>query len=445
MVHTPFPYQEEGATFLVAHPRGLLADEMGVGKTGQALLAACRNLKAPRILTLTPANVRAGWVKALPSFIENPPEIRVMQNSNDTPLATGITVCSYDMAIREPMRSKLLAMPWDVLILDEGHYLKDHTSKRTKLVYGARCDGGPNSLLGNSFYCWPLTGTPTPNHAGELFPMLKAFGLYKGSYMDFIYKYCDVIDGDYGPKVMGTKKKMIPELKQMIQSCTLRRKWSEVESQRPELMTDVMVIDPSECDAELLAELNKVEKGATGKALLAWLKAEEREPLDDLEMAGYRRLTGLIKVKPIAARIAEELELGIMDKVLVFAHHRQVVENIAAELATYNPAVAYGGMTDAAKQRAFEKFKTDPTCRVLDANLLVAGAGVDGFQHVCSNIVFVESSWVPGDNDQAIRRLYRTGQKHGVRVRFPSVAGTLDDAMAEVQARKAADIENIFS
>ena len=60
-----------------------------------------------------------------------------------------------------------MALPWDVLILDEGHVLKNPEAKKTRFVYGHKLDG-KGALVGNAANVFLLTGTPMPNNAGEL-------------------------------------------------------------------------------------------------------------------------------------------------------------------------------------------------------------------------------------------------------------------------------------
>lgn len=439
----PFPYQLEGQQFLTSRTRGLLADEMGVGKTGQAILSWSK-LGAERVLVICPANVRSGWAKALPDFCEKPLPARVMLTAGNDPLAKGLTICSYDLGIRETMKKKLLAMPWDVVVCDEEHYLKERDSKRTELVLGKRCEAGPGSLIADADYFWGLSGTPAPNHAGELYPILKAFGLYRGGYLEFINHFCVVLETLYGPKVVKTKPEKLAELKALLKTFMLRRKWADVQKDRPDILFSQIFIDSSDCDTDLLAQLMEEEEGEEAQALNDILAGELDELPDGMQFARFRRLTGLVKVKPLTRQIGEELEMGMMDKVLVWAVHREVVEGIAAGLNRFGASMLYGGMAPSVKDAVLDKFKRDPNNRVLVMNITAGGTGIDGLQHVAADEIFAESSWALHENEQATRRLYRTGQKRHVRSRYASVANTLDEQIQKVLVRKAADIKNIL-
>lgn len=443
----PFPYQLEGASFLASKSRALLADEMGVGKTGQSLMA-CEHVGAKRVLVMAPANVRSGWVRAIPDFMKNPLPAKVLQTEKDTPLATGFTICSYDLGIRKAMQAKLLEQDWDAVITDEEHYLKEPDSKRTQLVYGKGCEAGPDSLIANAGYFWALSGTPTPNHAAELYPLLRAFGLFKGSYRAFVDRYCITRETIYGTKIIGSNPKNLPELKGLIKQCSIRRLVKDVWAQRPELTHNHLYLDPSECDKELLAQLVQEEKGEEAESLRNFMDAvaagEEYDMPQDLQFSRLRRLIGMVKMKPTAQRLGEELDLISSGKVLIFAIHREVVSGLAAELARFNPVILQGGMTFDQKEAARQTFIEDSNCRVLVANITVGGTGMDGFQHAASDVVFVEASCVPSDNEQATRRLYRLGQTKSVRSRYVTVTGTLDEQVQNILVRKAADIKNIL-
>src|SRR5574343_2080321 len=183
----PLPSQLEGAKFLATHRRALLADEPGVGKTMQAIMASGNQVP---VLVLCPAIARYHWERQCIQWGRGR-DVAILNASADRPEAD-ILVCSYDMAVRPAVADWLCEQPWSVLILDESQYLKSPSSKRSRLVW--------RRLIHRAEYCWCLSGTPARNHAGDLWPMLSAFGVYKQSYWEFVE---DFLIADTG--LSGTK------------------------------------------------------------------------------------------------------------------------------------------------------------------------------------------------------------------------------------------------
>jgi hypothetical protein len=122
----------------------------------------------------------------------------------------------------------------DVFIPDEAHFAKNPEAKRTKMVYGK---GGFSWMAGAT---WPLSGTPAPKHAAELWCMLRAFGVVGMSYGDFIRRYCTV-DWMSG-KPNGTKVEMIPELKALLATVMLRRTRKQVAPEMPDIGFDFLEV-----------------------------------------------------------------------------------------------------------------------------------------------------------------------------------------------------------
>src|SRR5690348_2437632 len=116
-----FDYQKVGARFLAERGRALLADEMGLGKSAQAI-AACDAVDARDVTVICPASVRENWVREFKRFGR---------------IDRDLDVRSYNLA-------EGAAKNWcdiGVLILDEAHYLKNAKAKRTKAIFGDKCDG----------------------------------------------------------------------------------------------------------------------------------------------------------------------------------------------------------------------------------------------------------------------------------------------------------------
>ena len=166
-----FEYQATGSMFL-ANGGHLLADEPGLGKSKQALEAASQ-MGARTILVVCPAIAVGVWKTEAAKWRPDLTALTVREaiKAKRVPKVDRLLIVSYDhLVATKAVRERVGSIPHDLLILDEGHYLKNPTAKRTLLIYGPLCAGGPGSLVGRCGATRLLTGTPVLNHAGRAVP-----------------------------------------------------------------------------------------------------------------------------------------------------------------------------------------------------------------------------------------------------------------------------------
>ena len=168
-----FPYQIEGRDWLLNRKFALLADEPGLGKTAQ-VITALDKLNLQKILILCPAVARINWAREIKTWSTYSGDVSIIDGRNQHIDFGGIVISSYDLADCAPKGE------WDLLVLDESHFLKSLETKRTRTVFAS---GG---LAHHTKRIWALSGTPAPNHAGELWVLLYTFGITPLKYEDFI-------------------------------------------------------------------------------------------------------------------------------------------------------------------------------------------------------------------------------------------------------------------
>jgi len=157
-------------------------------------------------------------------------------------------------------------------------------------------------------------------------------------------------------------------------------------------------------------------------------------------VATLRRLTGMAKVEPVVEWVREWLE-GCDRKIVLFAHHREVIQYLWQFFATqtgYHVAKIDGETVD--RQKQIDHF--NDKARVFIGQNTAAGTGIT--LTAASDLVLVESSWVPAENAQIAGRIHRIGQKNGCQVRFATLAGSIDEDIQRAVARKTADISAIL-
>ncbi|VWC95632.1 helicase domain-containing protein [Burkholderia lata] len=456
-LETPFPYQLVGADFLASKAQALLADVMGLGKSAQAVRAADL-IGARDVLVLCPASVRINWLREFTRFSPfDRPAAAVLTGKDGVP-TSGVVVCSYDLLATEKVRKALMAVSWDVLVLDEAHYLKERGAKRTKAVYGynARTPG----LASQARHVWRLSGTPAPNDASELWTHLKSAGIVQDQYWDFVYEFCTGFNSDYGFRITGHRN--TDKLKQLLAQFMLRRTKEEVMTELPPIAFHEVTVERSAVELDpvfyeqtrlktpdqFFAEL-KLADNTLRQALktVSGAKTPGQDKLKILEaMAGsmvtLRRYIGMAKLPKVCEMLDSELAMGLIDKIVIFAVHKDVIEHTRQRLAKYGAVTLYGGTAPDKRQKNIDRFMTDPKCRVFIGNIVAAGTGITLTS--AHEVAFMEADWVPANNAQAAMRCHRIGQTNPVRVRFFSCEGSVDEEIMTTLRRKTAELAKIF-
>lgn len=402
------PHQVVSRNWLAARSRAYLADEPRVGKTPAAIMAA-RDVGAQRVLVVCPAIVVANWQhewhRWWPDF------------------AGTVTVMSYDRLVRSGAPDHLP----DLVILDEAHYCKTLSAKRTKAAL---------SMARIAPRAWLLSGTPMPNHPGELFPVLAALWperletIPARTYYDWLDATCDwqrVSVSMYTTRERVTGVRNPQLVRDTLAPIMLSRTFAEVAGGTEPIWWSEQFIPPTREVLTTIAEFFAKE-GTNAEALLSAIEAGRRPTGQSLPT--LRRLIGTAKAPLVAEMLLEELEAAPGRKLFVVAYHRDVIETLAAAL---RGVVIHGGTGPAMRVKAQERFRDDPTVQVLVGQTTAAGTGIT--LATADEVVMVEMDWVPGNNTQVAMRASLPG-KGPVPVRVISLADTVDELVSGVLVRK---------
>ena len=386
-----YDFQVTGVDFLSNARSALLADDVGTGKTAQAI-HACQQVGARSVLVICSASIKYNWKKEAVKWGYDERDIHILNNRIIKNMPEfGMFIINYDLCWRKNYAKVLFKRRYDVLICDEAHYLKNHKAKRAKAVWLR------HGYADLSTYRWMMTATPVLNRPVELHAMLaKLCPDRLGQFINYIaytQRYCDGKDGKWGYEANGAEN--LEELAGRLDGFMLRR------------TRDVLP------DKTLQ------------KIYMPFSKEIEKYLFQGSETESVRRKIGLGKVEPSAEHISNILESE--QKVVVFAYHIDVILGLEDKLAAYNPVVLRGATPAKKRQEVIDKFVEDPTCRVFIGQIQAAGEGIDGLQHVASMGVFVEIAHTPGIIKQAIGRLYREGQTRPCLFQFLLVEGTVDE------------------
>lgn len=455
-----FPFQISGANWLSGQKVALLADEMGLGKTATTILALDK-ARLFRVLILCPAVARVNWEREFKRFQVIDRTFEIIDSGKKEVAWKNSVICSYDLV------EKVLgaSAQFDALILDESHFLKSLTTKRTVLVLGSK------GLAHKIPVVWALSGTPAPNHAGELWPLLFTFGRTRLKYEEFITRFCTFYRHRtaYSEqlRITGTNELKIPELREILKPIILRRKKEEVMKELPPIVFEDFVVSPGPVDLgaessfvhyvypvdrrkELFEKLERERDllnniwEAIGKADGGQKTTDRIKTLEGVakSLSTLRMFTGIQKVRSVVDLVTHEMENKAYSKIVLFAVHRDVIEGLRVGLRKFGVVTVYGGTDPAKKQRNVDRFQKQASCRVFIGNIQAAGTAVTLTS--ANHVLFVEQSWVPGDNSQAAMRCHRIGQTKPVFVRFCGLANSIDAKVAAVLKEKTRQLTEIF-
>jgi SWI/SNF-related matrix-associated actin-dependent regulator 1 of chromatin subfamily A len=155
------------------------------------------------------------------------------------------------------------------------------------------------------------------------------------------------------------------------------------------------------------------------------------------EMSELRHKLAVAKVPQVIDFVKDMAEN--IPKIIVFAHHRDVIDELTKGLNEFNPVTVLGGMSNEARDACVQKFQNDPDCHIFIGGIMAAGVGLT--LTAASNVVMAELDWSPGNVSQAEDRAHRIGQKDSVNVYHLVFDGSLDSHMAKMILRKQAAAE----
>lgn len=461
-----YPFQTVGAVFLAARKEAFLSDEPGLGKTVQAREAA-DNVSARSVLVICPEVAITHWAQ---EFVSHQALTRAV-----IPCRAGFKraavrallarlwpnvalVTNYDLLSQKAgiARDMLRAWDWDLVILDEAHMLKNPSANRTKAIYGTGLNR-KNCVVQGAARVWCLSGTPAPNHAGELYTHLRALfpqTLYRSdvhrlmTQIEFEERYCKVENRWHGGVahriITGSKNR--DNLARMVRSVMLRRRTENVLPQLPDFR---FVPEPLEWPTApaIRQELVRVYERVSQAVARRGVDMDDPEAVVQVlsgqseALATVRRATGMIKAPLIADLVRAHLD-GNWRKLIVFAIHHDVIDLLSRMLAGFSPAVLDGRTSTAARTKAIDRFQNDPHCRVFLGQIKACGVAIT--LTAAKHVLFAEVSTVPSENYQAAKRAHRIGQRDAVLAQLLYLPGTIDKPIIGLLARKAAELQEIF-
>ncbi len=428
LAFTPFDYQQETAATVLRRMRGraILADEVGLGKTIEAgLIAAELRMRglADRTLVITPAGLVEQWRDELERKFGLPTAI--LSGNDAIPDGRGnqpVLLASLAAARRDPLKTRLTATGWDLVIADEAHRLRSTRSASGRLVRAL-----------SSRFLLLLTATPVENRLQDLYEMISlvAPGLL-GTPSQFRTRHA-------APGGDVRSPRNLTELRARTRQVMVRHRRSEVALRLPQRLAETVLVTPDTDERDMYAELAEririeAKEAPAGRrmALRSVARLAGSTPAaaaPTLRKLGWTDLAAAAeaiinpaKVRLLTTKLGEHAARG--EKVLVFTAFRQTLDAVAASTraAGIDAAAYHGSLRRADKELAIGAFRDDKP--VL---LSTESAGEGRNLQFCHVMINLDLPWNPMQIEQRLGRLHRIGQTHDVLLTNLACRGTIEE------------------
>lgn len=434
-----FPYQVEGVQFLLDNDgNGLIGDQMGLGKTMQALMTLKANKSYIPCLIPVKNSTLYQWADAIKTWYSNLPlSVWIIRNGKDfIPPGFDIYLISMDTLSKfvtwkikkgnriielDPPRinSMIKDINFKCVVADEVHSFKNTDSNRTQALVELV------SQLNIEHKIF-LSGTPIKNRADEYFiplnlldpesfPSLKAFQNRwlvkddKGKYSRVSPYYYDAF-------------------KDKISEYVIRRERNEVLKDLPPFRRTHTALQLE--DGDLIEQYNKecekLQQISDAKSHLTWFDVQEK-------LMVLRRIVGVAKARYADTLVEEFLNETDDEKMCIGIHHTSVRDLLFHKLRPFAPITLSGEDSAEMKYEKLKEFQK-PHRRIMIVNMLAGGVGLN--IQFCNNALIVERQWSSADEEQFEDRFNRPGQILPVTAEYLVLKGTIDEYFHDLVQKK---------
>lgn len=425
---TLYNYQKDCIKFLCsAGGRAIIADDPGTGKSAESLGYIVHSKKR-KVLIVCPASMKYVWEAeiakwtSLTSYVITPKDKLLPNESN-------IYIINYD--ILKKHLEKLINIKWDMIIGDEGHFIKEPSAIRSK-CFKTIAKNVPEVIF--------LTGTPILSRPIELFNLLNT--LDKKSWPSwYLYakRYCDAHHTRFGFDVSGASN--LNELKDRIKGYFIRRTKNEILKELPpKRLINIPVHLEGNYKKQYdlaLSEFRQYLIGVKGKTDQETRKTLQAEKLT--RMGYLRQIASEGKVEYISELLGTLIDSG--EKVIVFSNYNNPLLELHKKYK--NSVILLGSTPVEDRKQIIDKFQTDEKVKVFFGGIKSGGIGIT--LTAASSIIFADYSWVPADHIQASDRAHRPGTKaESINIYQFFAQNTIDEYMKETLEEKQEIINAIL-
>jgi superfamily II DNA or RNA helicase len=437
------------AAAAAGHRTFLLADEPGLGKTAQALLAA-QAAGAYPLLVVVPNVVKTNWAREVGLWTPNRTATVIHGNGDTIDGFADIVIVNYEVLDRHV--GWLGDLGFRGMVVDEAHFIKNKSSQRSQhvLELSERVRRRVVHPL-----LMALTGTPLINDIEDFAAIWQFLG-----WIDDTKPRAELMEALEATGLTPEDPGFYPAARRCVVDLGIvRRRKVDVAADIPaRRIADL----PVELDEQASRSIREAERDLARRLVAQYETALARRkagpPVDGIDHDLVRRIATRER-KATAAKKNDENVFSMMrrigqakgslaadyaaqlarsaGKVVFFAKHIDVMD--VAEETFAKRGIRYssirGDQTSTARQKQIDAFVTDPDVHIAVCSLTAAGVGVN--LQVASNIVLAELSWTDAEQTQAIDRSHRIGQTEPVTAWRIIAAQTIDARIAELIDSKA--------
>lgn len=433
----------------------LIGDEPGLGKTIQAIGVINAVEKISKVLVICPMTLKANWERELKKWIVRPMTIG-HANSEFFP-RTDIVLIHYNILHKFTTR---LSNYWDLMVVDECHRLGNAKTRQTKSVVGhkpTRKEAAAGVLPTSGIPAvrkLMLSGTPFENRPAQLWPIVSYIApTLFSSRSAFEKRYCGAGNNGFGWQADGATN--LEELGERLRGCCMiRRLKKDVLKELPAKTRQIVEMETDGFEKVIQREKSvwtqHEDELEEAQAAMELAKASDSEDefkasvsslrtkatLIFTEIARVRHETALAKMPKMVEMLKDEL--AEISKVIVFAHHTDVLRGAASQFAGECVLIT-GDTPQEERDRLVQRFQNDPKCKVFFGSIRATGEGITLTS--ASTVIFFENDWTASKMAQCSDRAHRIGQKDNVLVKYYILPGTIDAHMIQTWIRKEEILE----
>lgn len=465
-----YPFQKKGVKFaenvLTIRHGVMFGDEMGLGKTIQALAYFERNHKRGRLLVITQSSVRVKWKMEFEKWIpHNKKSIQIVDSGHQMISEQAHIIITYDLCRNEFIHQQLLDQVFDVIVIDEFHFLGSLEAKRTRSILGytdLNTEEIKKGVIHSSKKRIFLSGTPIRGRFQEFYPVLARIipDILKkhrvDSFTKFKQKFAALQKVEKADKIVysgDVRTELESEFREILGHVMIRRLKKQVLKELPDKTYDIFPIEVN----SKLKKLQKQEKMLSDKDFDKFVKYLEKKGSIDLdsmetndrayqmpqlmeEIATIRKEIGVEKAKIYLPEIKEVIEQT--GKLVIGYWHVEVGDYLEEKLRDYRP-LRISGKTKFDKRyeyaEKFQKYKKRP---VILTQIIAGGVGYELF--AASTALLIEMWFNPGDVFQWVDRLHRIGQTKNVLIKIPILEGSYDERIYKILENKKINYERLL-
>ena len=422
----PLEHQKEAIQKLVENKKFILADDMGLGKTTSTIIAALES-NSKKVLIICPATLKINWKREIENYSDK--SIYIAESKNFSTEADFVII-NYDIIknFHDPKKkneSQVLASNFDLVIIDEAHYIKNGTAQRTKLI---------NDIVKNTERLWLLTGTPMTSRPIDYFNLLSIIDSpVAKNWLAYAVRYCQGYQFNVGGRKIWnvTGASNLEELRDRTLGLTLRRLKENVLDLPDKIITPVY-----------LRLKSKLYENVMGEYYDWYDKNPDESKSLTVQFSKLTKIRQIIADEKTQQTI--ELAENILEqdkKVIIFCNFTDSLNKIAEHFGK-SAVKLDGSMSKPNRQNSVDQFQENPKVKVFVGNIKAAGVGIT--LTAAEAVIMNDLSFLPSDHAQAEDRAYRYGQKNNVLVYYPIFENTIEGIIYDILNNKKQVIATVM-